>query len=113
MRSVFVGILILMHVIVPLVGAEGETSTVEGRETQVDVIGLNQFTVHRGEQIEVLFTLHNLGDQADTFNFDLVDAVDNLTITGLPLSKTLESGYLRQIKFNLSASIDEIGRAHV
>jgi uncharacterized membrane protein len=95
-----------MHVIVPLVSAEGGTSTVEGRETQVDVIGLNQFTVHRGEQIEVLFTLHNLGDQTDTFNFDLVDAVDNLTITGLPLSKTLESGYLRQVKFNLSASLD-------
>lgn len=106
MRSVFVGILILVHVIVPLAGAAGELPTVEGRDTQIDVIGLNQYTVHRGEQIEVLFTLHNRGDQADTFNFDLVEPVDNLTITGLPLSKTLESGYLRQVKFNLSADID-------
>lgn len=95
-----------MHILVPLVGVAGQTSTVEARDTKLDVIGLNQVTVHRGELIEVLFTLHNQGDQVDTFNFDLVDPVENLTITGLPLSKTLEGGYLRQVKFNLSADLD-------
>ncbi|MBL6885395.1 MAG: hypothetical protein ISR21_06840 [Candidatus Poseidoniaceae archaeon] len=108
MRSVFVGMLILMHVMVPFAGAVSHAVTTESRDAQLDVIGLNQVTVHRGELVEVLFTLHNLGEVEDTFSFDLVAEIDGLTATGLPHSKTVESGYLRQVKFNISADNDAI-----
>ena len=106
MRSVFVGMLILMHVMVPFAGAVSDAEITESRDAQLDVIGLNQVIVHRGELVEVLFTLHNLGEVEDTFSFDLVTDVDGLTATGLPHSKTIESGYLRQVKFNISAEND-------
>jgi hypothetical protein len=106
MRRVFVGMLILMHVLVPFAGALSDASVTESRNAELDVIGLNPVTVHRGELVEVLFTLHNLGDVEDTFSFDLVEQLDGLTATGLPHSKTVESGYLRQVKFNISADSD-------
>ena len=95
-----------MHVMVPFAGAVSDAEITESRDAQLDVIGLNQVIVHRGELVEVLFTLHNLGEVEDTFSFDLVTDVDGLTATGLPHSKTIESGYLRQVKFNISAEND-------
>ena len=76
------------------------------RSSELDVIGLNQFTLHQNELIEVLFTLHNTGDDDDTYSFELESEVIGLVATGLPHSKYVEGGYLRQVKFNLTADIN-------
>ena len=106
MRRVFIVMLIVLHSIVPLAVAEADTSTPLARSVELDVIGLNQLTLHQNEFIEVLFTLHNTGDLDDTYSFELVSEVDGLVATGLPHSKFVESGYLRQVKFNLTADAD-------
>ena len=106
MRRVFIVMLIVLHSIVPLVVAEADTSPPLARSVELDVIGLNQVTIHQSELIEVLFTLHNTGDLDDTYSFELVSEVSGLVATGLPHSKFVESGYLRQVKFNLTADAD-------
>ena len=106
MRRVFIVMLIVLHSIVPLAVAEADTSAPLARSVELDVIGLNQLTLHQNEFIEVLFTLHNTGDLDDTYSFELVSEVDGLVATGLPHSKFVESGYLRQVKFNLTADAD-------
>ena len=106
MRRVFIMMLIVLHSIVPLAVAEADTSAPLARSVELDVIGLNQLTLHQNEFIEVLFTLHNTGDLDDTYSFELVSEVDGLVATGLPHSKFVESGYLRQVKFNLTADAD-------
>ena len=103
MRRVFIVMLIVLHSIVPLAVAEADTSAPLARSVELDVIGLNQLTLHQNEFIEVLFTLHNTGELDDTYTFDLVSEVNGLEATGLPHSKFVESGYLRQVKFNLTA----------
>ena len=106
MRRALVMLLVFVHVTVAFsVAAEAPRETT-ARSSQLEVIGLDQVTVHRDELVEVLFTLHNTGDGEDTFTFELGTQAEGLTVTGLPLSKTMESGYLRQVKFNLSADID-------
>ena len=103
MRRVLLVALLLSHILLPYSSAiDGDIPT-ESREADLDVIGLESFTVHRGELIEILFTLHNLADEDDTYSFNLTDQIDGLTTTGLPHSKFVESGYLRQVKFNISA----------
>ena len=108
MRRVFIVMLIVLHSIVPLAVAEADTSAPLARSVELDVIGLNQLTLHQNEFIEVLFTLHNTGDLDDTYSFELVSEVDGLDATGLPHSKFVESGYLRQVKFNLTADADAV-----
>ena len=106
MRRVFIVMLIVLHSIVPLAVAEADTSAPLARSVELDVIGLNQVTIHQNEFIEVLFTLHNTGDLDDTYSFELVSEVSGFVATGLPHSKFVESGYLRQVKFNLTADAD-------
>ena len=103
MRRVFIVMLIVLHSIVPLAVAGADASPPLARSTELDVIGLNQLTLHQNEFIEVLFTLHNTGELDDTYTFELVSEVSGLEATGLPHSKFVESGYLRQVKFNLTA----------
>ena len=106
MRRVFIVMLIVLHSIVPLAVATADTNPPLARSVELDVIGLNKLTIHQSELIEVLFTLHNTGDLDDTYTFELVSEVNGLEATGLPHSKFVESGYLRQVKFNLTADVD-------
>ena len=106
MRRVFIVMLIVLHSIVPLAVATADTNPPLARSVELDVIGLNKLTIHQSELIEVLFTLHNTGDIDDTYTFELVSEVNGLEATGLPHSKFVESGYLRQVKFNLTADAD-------
>ena len=106
MRRVLLVALLLSHLFIPLSHADVSTSHIESRDAELDVIGLNTLTVHRGELIEVLFTLHNLADADDTYSFDLMTQVDGLITTGLPCTTFIESGFLRQVKFNISAEVN-------
>ena len=92
-----------MHSIVPFLIEGADASPPHARVGELDVIGLNQVTIHQNELVEVLFTLHNTGELDDTYTFQLVSDCDGLEATGLPHSKFVESGYLRQVKFNLTA----------
>ena len=106
MRRVFIVMLILLHSMVPFATVGVDASPPHARGGELDVIGVNLLTLHQNELIEVLFTLHNTGDFDDTYSFDLVSEVSGLETTGLPHSKFVESGYLRQVKFNLTADAD-------
>ena len=103
MRRVLIVMLVLMHSTLSFAGAGAGSPSLEARESELDVIGLEQVTVHQNELIEVFLTLHNLGESDDTFSFQLESTVNGLTITGLPCTQFVESGFLRQVKFNLSA----------
>ena len=103
MRRVVIVMLILMHSIVSFAITGADATPSHARNSELDVVGLNQLTLHQNERVEVLFTLHNTGDNDDTYSFQLESEVDGLVATGLPHSKFVESGYLRQVKFNLTA----------
>lgn len=103
MRRVLIVIIVLMHSTLSLAGAVADSSLTEARNSELDVIGLNQVTVHQNELIEVFLTLHNTGMNDDTFTFQVESNINGLTTTGLPISQYVESGYLRQVKFNISA----------
>ena len=96
-------VLILMHSTLSFAGAGAGSSSPEARESELDVIGLTQVTVHQNELIEVFLTLHNTGENDDTFSFQLESTVNGLTTTGLPCTQFVGSGLLKQVKFNLSA----------
>lgn len=103
MRRVVIVMLILMHSTLSFAGVGADSTSIESRQTELDVIGLEQVTVHRSELIEVFLTLHNIGENDDTFSFQLDSELDGLTATGLPCTQFVESGYLQQVKFNLTA----------
>ena len=69
-------VLILMHSTLSFAGAGAGSSPLEARESELDVIGLAQVTVHQNELIEVFLTLHNTGEDDDTFSFQLESTVN-------------------------------------
>ena len=71
MRRVLIVMLVLMHSTLSFAGAGAGSPSLEARESELDVIGLEQVTVHQNELIEVFLTLHNLGESDDTFSFQL------------------------------------------
>ena len=103
MRRVVIVMLILMHSTLSFAGAGADSTSIESRQSDLDVIGLEQVTVHREELIEVFLTLHNIGENDETFSFQVESDIEGLTTTGLPCTQFVESGYLRQVKFNLTA----------
>ena len=103
MRRVVIVMLILMHSTLSFAGAGADSTSIESRQSDLDVIGLEQVTVHREELIEVFLTLHNIGENDETFSFQVESEIEGLTTTGLPCTQFVESGYLRQVKFNLTA----------
>ena len=74
-----------------------------GRMTEATLIGLEETVIHRNELVEVHFTLHNMGAEEQTFTIDATGVPSELLISGLPLTHSLEAGYLKNLKFNLSA----------
>ena len=103
MRRVFIVMVILLHSTLAVAVAGADSSTAHARSSELDVIGLNQITLHQNELVEVLFTLHNIGEDDDFYSFELESEVSGLNATGLPHTKFVESGYLRQVKFNLTS----------
>jgi len=91
---------------VPFAVVGADATPTHARSGELDVIGLNKLTLHQDELVEVLFTLHNTGEIDDTYSFQLESDVSGFESTGLPHSKFVESGYLRQVRFNLSADAD-------
>ena len=83
MRRVFIVMLILLHSMVSLAVVGADATPPHARSSELDVIGLNQFTLHQNELIEVLFTLHNTGDDDDTYSFQLESEVSGLVATGV------------------------------
>ncbi len=108
MRRVVFVMLILMHSTLSFAGAGADSTSIGSRQSELDVIGLEQVTLHRDERIEVFLTLHNIGEDDDTFSFLIESETDGLTATGLPYTQFVESGYLRQVKFNLTADTTAI-----
>ncbi|MBT6844395.1 MAG: hypothetical protein HOA11_01405 [Euryarchaeota archaeon] len=102
MRRVFIMMIVLLHSTASVAVAGANSSTPLARSSELDVIGLNQITLHQDELVEVLFTLHNTGEDDNTYSFQLESEVSGLNATGLPHTKFVESGYLRQVKFNLT-----------
>ncbi len=96
-------VLILMHSTLSFAGAGAGSSTPEARDSELDVIGLTQVTIHQNELVEVFLTLHNTGENDDTFSFQLDSTVNGLMPTGLPCTQFVGSGLLKQVKFNMSA----------
>lgn len=74
------------------------------RSVEAGLIGLEETVVHRNELVEVQFTLHNMGDAEETFSINASNIPTELVISGLPLTHTLEAGFLKPLKFNLSAT---------
>ena len=105
MRRVLIVMLILLHSTVSFVGAGADSTSIHARESELDVIGLNTVTLHQNELVEVFLTLHNTGELDDTYTFQLDTNINGLTATGLPCTQFVESNYLRQVKFNLSADL--------
>tara|TARA_B110000444_G_C18852086_1_gene606733 strand:+ start:8468 stop:10888 length:2421 start_codon:yes stop_codon:yes gene_type:complete len=103
MRRWLIVMLVLLHSTVSFATVGADPTRFDARSSELDVIGLNQVTLHQGEFIEVLFTLHNTGENDETYSFQLESGANGLTATGLPHTKFVESGYLRQVKFNLTA----------
>ncbi len=103
MRRVVFVMLILLHSTLFSAVTVADSATSESRNSELDVIGLNQVTIHQDELIEVFLTLHNTGMNDDTFTFQVESNISGLTTTGLPLAQLVESGYLKQVKFNMSA----------
>ena len=103
MRWHIILVMLLLHSASPLIGnAEGEQQPI-ARTTEATLVGLEETVVHRNELVEVHFTLHNMGSDEQTFTIDATSIPTELLISGLPLTHTLEAGYLKNLKFNLSA----------
>lgn len=105
MRSVWVVAILLIQILSPFAVAETNKSTVTSRSVEVDLIGLDSEVIHRDELIEVFFTLHNTGTTDTNYAVQLMTPLEGITESGLPLSVYLEAGYLKQVKFNLTADI--------
>jgi hypothetical protein len=52
--------------------------------------------------IEVPFTVQNTGTDAQIFTIEATDVPSDLSISGLPLTHSIEPGFLKALKFNLS-----------
>ena len=104
MRWHLILVMLLLHSATPLTSAISEAAQPSSRSTDATLVGLDETVVHRNELVEVQFTLHNRGSQDQTFTINATTVPSDLIISGLPLTHTLESGYLKSLKFNLSAT---------
>ena len=103
MRWHLILVMLLLHSATPLTSTIGEAAQPSSRSTDATLVGLDETVVHRNELVEVQFTLHNRGSQEQTFTINATSVPSDLLISGLPLTHTLEAGYLKNLKFNLSA----------
>ncbi|MDG1537283.1 MAG: hypothetical protein P8Q85_01860 [Candidatus Poseidoniaceae archaeon] len=104
MRWHLILVMLLLHSATPLASTIGEAAQPSSRSTDAIFVGLDETVVHRNELVEVQFTLHNRGSQEQTFTINATSIPSDLLVSGLPLTHTLESGYLKNLKFNLSAT---------
>ena len=104
MRWHFILVMLLLHSATPLASTIGEAAHASSRSTDAKLVGLEETVVHRNELVEVQFTLHNRGSQEQTFTINATSIPTDLLVSGLPLTHTLEAGYLKNLKFNLSAT---------
>ena len=103
MRWGLVVMMLLLQVAGPMHSLPVQAETIDARDGQAVLLGLDETVVHRNELIEVSFTLHNMGSVEETFLIDTVAVPEDLAVSGLPLTHTLDAGYLKTLKFNLSA----------
>lgn len=103
MRWHFILVMLFLHSATPLASTIGEAAHASSRSTDATLVGLEETVVHRNELVEVQFTLHNRGSQEQTFTINATSIPSDLLVSGLPLTHTLEAGYLKNLKFNLSA----------
>ena len=104
MRWHLILVMLLLHSATPLASTIGEAAQPSSRSTDATLVGLEETVVHRNELVEVQFTLHNRGSQEQTFTINATNVPSDLLISGLPLTHTLEAGFLKNLKFNLSAT---------
>ena len=104
MRWHLILVMLLLQSATPLSSTIGEAAQPSSRSTDATLVGLDETIVHRNELVEVQFTLHNRGSQEQTFTINATSVPSDLLISGLPLTHTLEAGYLKNLKFNLSAT---------
>ena len=103
MRWHFILVMLLLHSATPLASTIVDAAQPSSRSTDAIFVGLEETVVHRNELVEVQFTLHNRGSQEQTFTINATSIPSDLLVSGLPLTHTLEAGYLKNLKFNLSA----------
>ena len=96
--------LLMLQCALPMFSTFADAEAIDGRETSATLIGFSETVVHRNELVEVPFTLHNTGDSEASFTIDAPNIPSDLAVSGLPLTHTLEGGFLKSLKFNLSAS---------
>ena len=103
MRWVLIVMMLLLQVAGPMHSLPAQAETVDARDGEAVLLGLDETVVHRNELIEVSFTLHNMGSVEETFLIDTIEVPEDLAVSGLPLTHTLGAGFLKALKFNLSA----------
>ena len=104
MRWGLIMALLMLQCALPMFSTFADAEAIDGRETSATLIGFSETVVHRNELVEVPFTLHNTGDSEASFTIDAPNIPSDLAVSGLPLTHTLEGGFLKSLKFNLSAS---------
>lgn len=102
MRWGLIVVMLMVQVATPLSSSVAQAEEVSAREEAGQLIGLNEAVVHRNELIEVPFTVQNTGTEAQIFTVDAINVPTELGISGLPLTYSIEPGYLKSLKFNLS-----------
>ena len=102
MRWGLIVVMLLFQLAAPFAASMVQAEAVHGREQSAELIGLNEVVVHRNELIEVPFTVHNTGTDAQMFTIEATDVPSDLSISGLPLTHSIEPGFLKALKFNLS-----------
>ena len=104
MRWGLIFLMVLLHGLTPMASTFTQAEGVAARGTDGALLGLSETVVHRNELVEVPFTLHNTGSEDATFTINATSIPTDLSVSGLPLTHTLEAGFLKALKFNLSAS---------
>lgn len=103
MRWGLIVMMLLLQVAGPMHSLPAQAEAVDARDGEAVLLGLDETVVHRNELIEVSFTLHNMGSIEETFLIDTIEVPEDLAVSGLPLTHTLDAGFLKTLKFNLSA----------
>lgn len=102
MRWGIVLMLLLLQAAVPVAPLGASAQSPEARSASGELIGLDEVVVHCNELIEVSFAVQNTGSDTQTFVINATSVPAGISISGLPLTHTIEAGYLKSLKFNLS-----------
>ncbi|RJU96752.1 MAG: hypothetical protein DWC04_06950 [Candidatus Poseidoniales archaeon] len=102
MRWGLIVVMLLFQLAAPLSGSVVQAEAAQAREQSAEIIGLNEVVVHRNELIEISFAVQNTGSEVQIFTIEATDVPSDLSISGLPLTHSIEPGYLKSLKFNLS-----------